>query len=65
MTEINEKKFHVAGISLPIIGMIFLLLSRVYLIDWLSMFAAVVAISGIICINILYLKLIRRISNLN
>ena len=65
MTEIQEKKFFVVGISLPIIGMIFLLLSRVPLIDWLSILAAVVAISGIIYINIIYLKLIKRISNLN
>ena len=65
MTEIQEKKFFVVGISLPIIGMIFLLLSKVPLIDWLSILAAVVAISGIIYINIIYLKLIKRISNLN
>jgi len=64
MTEIHEKKFYVIGISLPIIGMILLLLSKVPLMDWISILAAVVSISGTICINILYLRLIKRISKL-
>lgn len=64
MTEIHEEKFYVFGISLPIIGMILLLLSKVPLMDWISILAAVVSISGTICINILYLRLIKRISKL-